>query len=187
MTSLRLHIIRHAPVVGKKGFIYGDDADIDLESQSETLQTLAQTLPGPDKADWYHSGVDRAQRTAKAVLSLMRQAEASVPGHTGFREQDFGDLLGRKHEDIVEHLKFIDGKIYAPSPPSGESIETFIKRVSDGIASVRAAAHANNRHHVVIFAHGGTIRAVHAAVNKMGVQDFITLDTPPLFAYECEI
>lgn len=187
MASLTLHIIRHAPVIGKEGFIYGDDAGIDLEGQSGRLEGLARMLPGPDEADWYHSGVDRARRTARAVLSLMGRAVASVQGHAGFREQDFGDLIGCRHEEVSAHLKFIDGKIYAPSPPGGETIEAFIKRVSGGIASIGAAAREKGRSHAVVFSHGGTIRAAHAVVNGLGAQDFIKVDTPPLFAYRCSV
>ncbi len=187
MSSLKLFIVRHAPVVGQKGFIYGEEADIDLEGQIEMLQLLADKLPSPEKSVWYHSGVDRARRTANAILSLMGQSHENISGHEGFKEQDFGDLIGCRHEDITNHLTFVKGKIHAPHPPNGESIEKFVCRVGSAIKDVGTISSSNGKQSVVIFSHGGTIRAAHTAINELPLQNFIILDTPPLFAYECSI
>jgi broad specificity phosphatase PhoE len=187
MTPITLHLIRHAPVVGQAGVIYGDGAEVDLVGQGERIAGLALDLPGPDVALWHHSGVDRAERTAWAVLGAMGAQGAALRAHGGFREQDFGALLGRRHEDVAAHLQFVDGKIYAPHPPEGESIENFIARVGEAVRDVAAAARSAGFSQAVVFCHGGTIRAAHAAVHGLDVQDFITLDTPPLFVYACDV
>jgi broad specificity phosphatase PhoE len=187
MSALKIYIVRHAPVVGKKGTIYGDEADIDLDGQKERLRELASLLPSPDEAIWHHSGVDRAYRSAKAVLSIMGHDNSGLETNTGFREQDFGDLLGCKHEDIIEHLNFIDGKIYAPAPPNGESIENLIARVGVALSSIRKEALDKEKNNIVVFCHGGTIRAANAAINTLPKDQFITLDTPPLFVFESDI
>lgn len=183
MSSKHIYIIRHAPVVGKKGFIYGDDADIDLDSQVKRISELATLLPNPAQSLWYHSGVDRAHRTAKAVLSAMQYEGDPVTPHQGFREQDFGELVGQKHEDITEHLQFINGKIYAPHPPKGESIVSFVSRTGAAISDVKQQAIGAGKDNIVIFCHGGTIRAAHIFLSRLNETQFIDLDTPPLFAY----
>lgn len=109
-----------------------------------------------------------------------------VPHH-GFREQDFGELIGQKHEDITEHLRFIDGKIYAPNPPKGESIASFLIRIENAINNVTQQAIDAGKNNIVVFCHGGTIRAAHVAINKLDEDEFIFLDTPPLYSYKGDI
>lgn len=181
MTSKTIYLIRHAPVVKKTGRIYGDEAEIDLETTIDRLTELADLLPEPDKSQWYSSGVDRAYRTAKKVLSLQGYGDVDVPFAPGFREQNFGDLLGEKHEDITDHLNFIDGKIYAPHPPGGESIEVLISRVGDAMQNLKENSSSDT---LVVFCHGGTIRAAHAFIEDLPIDQFIDLDTPPLCDYK---
>lgn len=187
MNQMHIYIVRHAPVIGKKGYIYGDDAEIDLDSQAERIAELAVLLPHPEQSIWYHSGVDRARRTAQAVLSSMQYDDDPLIPHCGFREQDFGELIGQKHEDITEYLQFIDGKIYAPHPPKGESIASFVARTRNALDEVKQKAIEAGKSNIVVFCHGGTIRAAHSAINKLDESQFIALDTPPLFAYQHDI
>lgn len=180
---VQIHLIRHAPVIGKSGRIYGDDAAVDLEAVAAEIGALAARLPHPRHSLWYHSGVDRAGRTAKAVLDAIPYDGDPPTPHEGFREQNFGALLGLRHEDITDHLRFIDGKIHAPCPPEGESIPAFVARVGHAMTNVRQQAIEAGRDEIVVFCHGGTIRAAHAALEKTGRDEFICLDTPPLFVY----
>lgn len=187
MTTLTIYMVRHAPVTGKQGVIYGDDADIDLESTAARIYELSGLLPSPEKSVWYHSGVDRAHRTARAVLSIMQKEQAQITSHDGFREQHFGSLIGCKHEDITDHLRFIDGKIFAPAPPGGETIPEFIARVETAINDLKDKAQQEDKKNIVVFCHGGTIRAAHATIKGLDAEQFISLDTPPLFAYQSDI
>jgi len=180
-------MVRHAPVIGKKGIIYGDDADIDLETTKEKIKALAQSLPGPDQAVWLTSGVDRAVKSALAVLKEMGCTNTTPEQHKGFREQNFGNLIGKKHEEITEHLNFIDGKIYAPAPPEGENLEKLISRLANSILQVKESAQKHKKEHIVIFCHGGAIRAANVAISKEGPERFLELNTPPLGAHLFDI
>jgi broad specificity phosphatase PhoE len=181
--NIRLNLVRHAPVTGKKGIVYGDDADIDMRGQSEAILALSSQLPSPDKADWYSSGVDRAYRSGKAVLDKMNsdfELGYLLRKHSGFREQNFGELIGKSHDEIRDSAQFVDGKLFAPAPPAGEMIGDFILRVAAAVRDVKKTAQKNKRNNIVIFCHGGTIRAAHVAIKMMDHNDFILLDTPPL-------
>lgn len=178
-----LYIVRHAPVINKTGMIYGDEADVDLDNHEEVISGLANILPPPGGALWVYSGIERALLTARAVLKRMNIDQADIACDPGFREQDFGDLIGRSHEDVKEYLQFIDGKIFTQSPPNGESILAFVDRVGKAITQLKERAIQENIKQAVIFSHGGTIRAAHAYLNSLGEDGFIALDTPNFYMY----
>lgn len=175
-------MVRHAPVIGKDGYIYGDEADIDLISTKPRLAELSDLLPNISEAIWYYSGVDRAHKTAKAILNYRTEISSFdfLSIAPGFREQDFGSLIGKSHADVTEHLKFVDGKIYAPSPPDGESIDRFIHRVGEAILSLKKDAAKHSINEVVVVCHGGTIRAANAFIHNLGIDGFLDIETKPL-------
>jgi alpha-ribazole phosphatase len=152
----RLWLIRHAPVAGPAGVIYGDDAPADT-SDAATFAALRARLPGG--AASFASPAIRTLATA-AALGLRPTAAAN------FREQDFGDWTGRRHDDLAREL----GAAYrdfwdAPAsskPPGGESFAEQIARVREGLAKLPGG-------NVVMVVHSGTVRAVLA----------IALDLPP--------
>lgn len=184
---LDLYLVRHAPVIDKQGVIYGDDAGVDLESCQEGLTVLAQALPAPDEALWFSSGVSRAHKTAQAVLQLKGAPGQLLHIDRGFREQDFGSLTGQAHEDVQEHVTFVQGRIYTPDPPDGERISFFIERVSQALIRVREQAEQKGKSAVVVFAHGGTLRAAHFVLEHLNESEFINLDTPPLGVYSASL
>lgn len=187
---MKLYLIRHAPVLGKTGFIYGDEAEVNLTGQEVTILSLSAALPAPDIADWYSSGVDRARKTSEAVLQHLSTSRAipfSICTHGGFREQDFGDLTGKAHEDVLAHVQFVQGKVFSPQPPNGEGIISLISRVSKSIQEVRESAERKSKRNIVVFCHGGTIRAAHIVIKQLNVADYITLDTPPFSVHQYDI
>ncbi len=180
MVSVEFHIIRHAPVIKRDGFIYGDDADIDMQSVAPQLQKMAYILPSPAQSLWLYSGVPRTYETARGVMRMQGCPNHLLLKHEGFREQNFGALIGQRHEAIQQHLQFIDGKIYAPNPPDGERIPQFIERVARAFEGFRNIPF-NPPPAFVVFSHGGTIRACHLYFKNLDKKSFINLDTPPLF------
>ena len=181
--AFNLFMIRHAPVLHPKGMIYGDKAVIDLKSEpvKEQLSCLARNIPHINESYWLNSGVERAFETALTIHNLQnKKVDFDIVNDIGFREQNFGDLIGLSHEDANGHLSFIDGKIAAPTPPNGESVEVFISRVGTAIENVKKEMLERNFSYSVIFCHGGTIRAANVYLNRLKIEDFIRLDTPPL-------
>jgi alpha-ribazole phosphatase len=152
----RLWLIRHAPVAGAAGVIHGDDAPADT-SDTARFATLSARLP--DGAASFASPAIRTLATA-AALGLRPTTEVS------FREQDFGDWTGRRHEDLAREL----GAAYrdfwnAPAsskPPGGESFVEQIVRVREGLSKLPCGD-------VILVVHSGTVRAALA----------IALDLPP--------
>jgi len=158
-TVTRWWWVRHAPVVGHDGRIYGqDDFDCDCSDQA-TFRFLARVLPRD--ALWVTSHLRRTQRTAAAIVTEM-EAGAAVPPlvESDLAEQHFGAWQGLTN---VELAATRDGAWHrfwlAPAheaPPGGESFVAVVERVS---AVVRRLSTTHAGRDIVAVTHGGTIRA----------------------------
>ncbi len=163
----RLWLIRHAPVLGPKGVIHDSDAPADL-SDDATLAALRATLPAG--AALFASPSARTLQTA-AALGLHPVAEPD------FREQDFGEWTGRRHDDLVRE----PGAAYpdfwrAPAdsrPPDGESFVEQVVRVRDGLARLPPGD-------VILVVHSGTIRAALAVALEITPDQALRFAIDPL-------
>src|SRR5260370_35748094 len=90
----RLWLIRHAPVTGSRGVIHDADAPADT---SDDLAFAALRAKLPAEAAQFASPSLRTLQTA-AALGLRPTAEPN------FREQNFGDRTGRRHDDLAPEL-----------------------------------------------------------------------------------
>ena len=148
--------VRHAPVIGHGGKIYGQrDVPCDVSDASAFAQ-LARALP--EGAVWVTSHLSRARDTARAIQEAGR---AAVPPliEPDFAEQNFGAWAGLDWEEIAArdpavHARFWDDPV-GLAPPGGESFTAVIARVAATIARLSAA----HRGDIVAVAHGGVIRA----------------------------
>jgi len=86
-----LWLIRHAPVDGIKGTIHAADAPADLGDRAQ-LEALQRHLPR--NAASYASPSRRTVETARA-LGLEPELVSE------FREQDFGDWTGHRHDELA--------------------------------------------------------------------------------------
>src|ERR1700720_3556107 len=86
----RLWLIRHAPVAGSRGVIHDSDAAADT-SDDAAFAALRAKLPA--EATQFASPSVRTLETA-AALGLRPKPEPN------FREQNFGDWTGRRHDDL---------------------------------------------------------------------------------------
>lgn len=141
-----LWLIRHAPVRGIAGTIHAADAAADLGDHT-ALAALRTRLP-PDAAG-YASPSRRTVETARA-LGLEPELVSE------FREQDFGDWTGHRHDELAA----TGGEAYAQfwrdpargRPPNGESFADQVARVRQGLSGIGAGSAA-------LVVHSGTIRA----------------------------
>ncbi|WP_440639013.1 histidine phosphatase family protein [Bradyrhizobium sp. PUT101] len=141
-----LWLIRHATVEGVAGAIHAADARADLGDHA-SLVALRQHLP-PD-ASSYASPSRRTVETARA-LGLEPELVSE------FREQDFGDWTGRRHDELAA----TGGETYAQfwqdpaheRPPNGESFADQVARVRLGLSRIGAGS-------ATLVVHSGTIRA----------------------------
>ena len=141
-----LWLIRHAPVDGVKGTIHAPDAPADLGDRAQ-LDALRHRLPR-DAAS-YASPSRRTVETARAL-----ELEPALV--KDFREQDFGDWTGHRHDALAA----TGGEAYAQfwndpargRPPGGESFEDQVARVRLGLSRIGAGS-------ATLVVHSGTIRA----------------------------
>jgi alpha-ribazole phosphatase len=165
--DIQLWLIRHAPVAGPKGVIHDSDAPADV---SDELAFAALRTKLPAGAAVFASPSTRTIETATA-LGLRPVAELN------FREQNFGDWTGRRHDDLARE----SGTAYrdfwgAPAnsrPPGGESFAEQIVRVRDGLAALPPGD-------VILVVHSGTIRAALAVALEIAPDQALRFAIDPL-------
>ena len=149
--------VRHAPVVGVDGRIYGsNDVPCDV-SDVARIKALAGALP--EDAVWITSHLSRAIDTARAIAETgLKMPEPAIEKDLG--EQNFGDWQGLTWKEMREK----DPDAYdvfwqdpaSARPPGGESFADQIARTGAVIDRFTAAYGGRD---IVAVAHGGTIRA----------------------------
>tara|TARA_B100000686_G_scaffold345603_1_gene430523 strand:+ start:1189 stop:1800 length:612 start_codon:yes stop_codon:yes gene_type:complete len=154
----RWWLVRHAPVVGQSGRIYGSN-DVKADVSDETVfRKLAVNLP--DDSVMVTSHLTRAIHTATAMIENGLRIEMHVV-EKGLGEQDFGAWQGRTWEDISANDKAAGSHKFwtAPAshtPPGGESFHDVVVRVS------RVMQRLTDQHSgrdIIAVIHGGSIRA----------------------------
>ncbi|HEX9701586.1 MAG TPA: histidine phosphatase family protein [Rhodospirillales bacterium] len=149
--------VRHAPVVGVDGVIYGsDDVQCDV-SHAPSFRALAKVLPGD--AVWVTSHLTRAVKTARAIAEAGLQFPAPLV-EKDLAEQCFGEWQGKtwnqmREIDPMAHDAFWQDPTRA-RPPGGESFADQIKRTRAVIGRLTAEHEGRD---IVAVTHGGTIRA----------------------------
>jgi len=163
----RWWLVRHAPVIGAAGRIYGqDDLDCDC-SNTDIFTEVAGQLPADPV--WLVTHLRRTQATAQALRqagSWQQQSESLEPEiERDLVEQHFGDWQGLTYAELEARR---DGAYHrfwhAPAdhaPPAGESFRDVITRVEQAILR-QTERHAGRD--IVAVTHGGAIRAALAVV-----------------------
>ncbi|MDY0871562.1 histidine phosphatase family protein [Dongia rigui] len=161
-TETRLWLVRHAPVIGSLGRIYGqDDLEADC-SDDKAFAALAGFLPVSPV--WVATQLKRTHQTLAAVQRGRGLDPASPLIEQDLVEQHFGDWQGLTYAELDASR---DGAYHrfwhAPAterPPNGESFADVVARVEKALLRL-TLAHAGND--IVVVAHGGSIRAALAA------------------------
>ncbi|ACA18034.1 Phosphoglycerate mutase [Methylobacterium sp. 4-46] len=154
--------VRHAPVRGDNGRIYGG-SDIACDcGDAHVFAGLAPVLPLG--AAWVSSHLGRTRQTAEALWQARDfTVDGIAPALTvlpALAEQDLGDWQGRERARFfAERQPLADSYWFAPAderPPNGESFSELCGRVHAAIAELTAEHRGRD---IVAVAHGGTIRA----------------------------
>jgi alpha-ribazole phosphatase len=162
--------IRHAPVVGHDGRIYGN-LDVDCDCGDAALfRALAAGLP--HDAAWVVTPLYRTRATAEAILRHHRDAAAITAA--GFEvepllaEQNFGTWQGLSHAELAEQRSGAWHRFWlAPAeeePPGGESFAALAGRVAEAIERL---TRRHTGRDIICVSHGGPIRA--ALAKALGV------------------
>ena len=157
-TVTRWWFVRHAPVVGHEGRIYGsNDVPADV-SDSATFCRLAGSLP--DDGLLVSSHLSRAQHTAEALIGGGLRCDGRII-EQDLGEQNFGHWQGRTWEDISAQEEAVGAHKFwtAPAshaPPGGESFHDVVERVG-GV--IRRLTNDHSGRDIIAVIHGGSIRA----------------------------
>lgn len=168
--------VRHAPVIGNNDRCYGNnDVDCDI-SDKKAFKNLALNLP--KNADVYSSHLTRTIKTLKAA----KEQGCIFKNHTMDRrlaEQDLGDYTGMPYHKLYELMnqKKITDKNWLMAinhiPPNGESFKNVCERVQSFIDEVLLSCKYKN---LVIFSHGGPIRAAISYVLDYNLKKVIPIE-----------
>jgi len=158
-TVTRWWWIRHAPVTGHGGRIYGqEDYPADL-SEQPVFSALAGILP--TEPVWVTSHLRRTRETAAAIVAA--RALGSAPDcliEPDIAEQHVGAWHGLTYGEL-NNLRGVardDFGLWPASerPPDGESFLDVMARVRTAVERLTAAHRGRD---IVAVAHGGSIRA----------------------------
>jgi alpha-ribazole phosphatase len=157
-TETRWWWIRHAPVIGQEGRIYGNlDVDCDCSDES-AFRVLAARLPLD--AVWVVTPLARTRATAEAIARHHRSPPDAFHTEPLLAEQDFGSWQGLTYAELAEHHGDAWQRFWlAPSeevPPGGESFAALSGRVATAIA---ALTRRHSGRDIVCVGHAGPIRA----------------------------
>ncbi len=158
----RFWLVRHAPVIGAEGRIYGQD-DLPADCGDETaFANLARFLP--HLALWLVSPLQRTHQTLSAIDRARPQPGILAVVERDLIEQHFGDWQGLTYDELAARR---DGAYHrfwhAPAserPPNGESFADVVARVA-GVLDRLSRDHTGADFVAII--HGGSIRAALAA------------------------
>ena len=171
----RVYLIRHGETEGSAAGRFLGSTDLPLTARGqEQVRRLARLLPAgllaPGASTWcVASPMLRAQQTAQAVAG-----SSGLPLSTDadLREMHFGAWEGLTADEIAE--RFPGGLEEWASPtedtafPEGESLRQFEQRV----ARARERIVACEAEAVVVFAHGGVVRALACGLLGLGRESF---------------
>ncbi len=158
----RWWFVRHAPVVGVVGKIYGsNDVQCDT-SDKAAFKILATMLPGDGV--WLTSHLTRAKLTAESIAEAgLTYPKPIVVEQLG--EQDFGYWQGSSWDEMEASDPSAYGKFWEEparnAPPGGESFADLIARTGEVIQCYTSRYPGKD---IVAVCHGGTIRAAIAHV-----------------------
>ena len=172
--ATRLYLVRHAAPALEAGRCCGS-LDVGLSDEGhEQARLLAGALGCVELAAVYTSPLERARQTAAEIASRQNLVPHELPG---FAEIDFGELEGRRFEEIAAtHPDTYATWMSRPTEvefPGGESFADFTRRVRKTARDVRLA---HGREEVAIVSHGGPIRIVVADALAMPQRALFRLD-----------
>lgn len=156
MTTLLL--VRHGETDWNRDHRWQGQSDTPLnETGRQQALELAETLDPPDQI--YSSDLARARETAEILSSRL---EVPVVLDDRLRERGFGAWEGLTMDEIEERFATDLARWRAregAGATDAEDFQAFAERVGGFLADV-LARHPGEK--VLVVAHGGTIRAIHA-------------------------
>lgn len=173
MQITTIDLLRHGECEG--GHVYRGRLDFPLnENGWQQLRDKTQQLDM-----WTHIVSSPLQRCALFADEVAQRCNKPLSVMDGFREVDFGDWEGRLiadvwHEQGSNVRRFFADPVNA-APPNGEPMREFEQRV---VEAWHAMLQSLRGEHVLLVAHGGTIRVLLAHVLAMPLNRIANLEVP---------
>ncbi len=168
-----IDLLRHGHCEG--GDVYRGSIDVAL-SESGWQQLCQQA---GDFSAWQHIVSSPLQRCARFAEELAGRHGKPLKHMDAFREVHFGDWEGREIAEIWREQGVHVRRFFADpvncAPPNGEPLHDFRERVLEGWQELLAA---HRGEHVLLVAHGGTIRVLLAEVLAMPLERIANLEVP---------
>ncbi len=168
-----IDLLRHGECEG--GHVYRGSLDLPL---SETGWEQLRSKAG-DFNEWTRIVTSPLQRCARFATELAARCECPLSVMDAFSEVHFGDWEGRLIADVWReqgsHVRRFFADPVNAAPPNGEPLHEFEQRV---VAGWNALLRDNRGEHVLLVAHGGTIRVLLAQVLAMPLTRIANLDVP---------
>jgi len=172
--TITIDLLRHGEVAGGlrlRG--YQDDPLSDKGWQQLRDVIKGKTIP------WDTIISSPLQRCALFAEEVSKQHEKPLHIKHGFKEISFGDWEGQLFSDLYknkpEEMNRYWNNPSVATPPNGEPYDDFEARVHQAWDEL-IAEHANK--HILLVAHGGTIRALLRKVINFPVPSFFKIEVP---------
>lgn len=150
---------------------------LDFPLNEKGWQQLREKTHGVDM--WTQIVSSPLQRCALFADEVAQRCSKSLSVMEGFREVDFGDWEGRLIADVWREQGSNARHFFADpvnaAPPNGEPMPVFEQRV---LAAWHQLLQSMRGEHVLLVAHGGTIRVLLAHVLAMPLNRIASLDVP---------
>lgn len=168
-----IDLLRHGECEG--GDVYRGSLDLPL---SETGWQQLRSKAG-DFSEWTQIVSSPLQRCASFAAELAARCECPLSVMDAFSEVHFGDWEGRAIADVWReqgsHVRRFFADPVNAAPPNGEPLYDFERRV---VAGWNELLNTYRGEHVLLVAHGGTIRVLLAQVLAMPLTRIANLDVP---------
>lgn len=178
MKPTRWHLLRHAPAAVEKGIVYGRTDVPAIPQDPALLKRIAAQLP-PDSL-LVTTPLRRTTETAE-MLEAAGWAPRNRIVEAAFAEQDFGAWEGNTHDALgregsADYAAFWDNPA-RNRPPGGESFADLMQRA---VPVFEALTETFQDRDIVLIGHGGSIRAIVAAILGMTPENALALEISPL-------
>ncbi len=156
--------------------------DVDLSPKGETEAVYAGELIAPFPVDFLFTSVlKRAIRTAEIALKTANKPDIPTERNEALNERHYGDLQGLNKDDIGreygnEQLKTWR-RSYDVPPPNGESLKMTQERVLPYFHE-HIIPKLREGKNVMVTAHGNSLRALVAELDKMTKEEILELNIP---------
>jgi broad specificity phosphatase PhoE len=172
-----LYLIRHGEsVANRRGLIAGvSDAPLSLAGVRQ-MRAVEHCLAGKTLAAVYSSPLRRAAEPARELAAARGLPHREI---MDFCEIDFGDWEGRSRAEVAREHPELSAQAAAGEArftfPNGENVDGFRRRVQSAFAFVARDMPGP----AALYAHGGTIRMILAAVMGTTFSEAQKIDLSP--------